>query len=473
MLPRTMSPSMSGIGAGGRGARGAAGGAGGATATCGAGGAGGTGGTGATWTRTFGTVTTNVLRSETRGLAFASLVPAARSSTAPFNVCMWIDAPPLPIDPAYSRCGLGTRIRRSRVSTSPFSDIPFSPFSIDISTCRIESESSSSSSERSTTWVSPSSSWTTYGPDFAPLSGLGVFDPCRGPVPSQTMVSAARGGSGNVEAIRPFIVEASKSNFASAGSVSATSPLTVWMETSASAGSAWAIASTLPLTVWADTDCRAPRTSIEPLTVETFVSPVEVPHAHVAVDRLQLRGDARRNHDLVAGGDAALVAGIAVAVAATARAASRPHGLQVPAVVVVVAHDLRLLEDLVGFRLGRGRDRERDDGRELPAGRGDDVAGDVFDVDRLSGGDRAVERLDAGGRGLLGLADRDRDEHQQEPEREQDPDGQAIGARGGRLGDVPVLRELHHVHRERETRARHESYAILVFVVVIVRRRST
>ena len=101
---------------------------------------------------------------------------------------------------------------RSCVSISPFSAMPFS---IEISTWRIESDSSSSSSERSTTCVSPSSSWTTYGPDFAPLSGFGVLDPCRGPVPSQTTVSAARGGSGNVEAIRPFIVDASKSNFAS------------------------------------------------------------------------------------------------------------------------------------------------------------------------------------------------------------------------------------------------------------------
>ena len=137
----------------------------------------------------------------------------------------------------------------------------------------MESESSRSSSERSTTWVSPSSSSTTYGPDFAPLSGLGVLDPCREPRSSHTIGSGVRGGSGNVEAIRPFIVDASNSNFASWGSVSATSPLTVCMETSASAGSAWAIASILPLTVWADTDCRAPRISIEPLTVETFASP--------------------------------------------------------------------------------------------------------------------------------------------------------------------------------------------------------
>ena len=227
---------------------------------------------GATWTRTFGTVTTKELRSETRGFALASLVPAASSSTAPFSVCMWIDAPPLPMDPLYSRCGLGTRMRRSWVSVSEFI-LSGMPCSIEISTCRMESESSASSSERSTTRVSPSSSSTTYGPDFPPLSALGVLAPRRGPRESQTSVSDARGGRGNVEAIRPFMVEASKSNFASGGSVSETSPLTVWIETSASAGSACATASTFPLTVWADTDWRAPRTSIEPLTVETFTSP--------------------------------------------------------------------------------------------------------------------------------------------------------------------------------------------------------
>ena len=108
MSPRTISLSMSGSGAGG------AGGTGGAYAGRAGGGTGATGATGATmgatWTRTFGTVTTKELRSDTRGFALASLVPAASSSTAPLSVCMWIDAPPLPMEPVYSRCGLGTRM---------------------------------------------------------------------------------------------------------------------------------------------------------------------------------------------------------------------------------------------------------------------------------------------------------------------------------------------------------------------------
>jgi hypothetical protein len=56
------------------------------------------------------------------------------------------------------------------------------------------------------------------------------------------------------------------------------------------------------------------------------------------------------------------------AAAATARTPSRPYGLEVPAVAVVVAHDLGLLQDLVRLRLGRGRHRERHDGGKVAPG---------------------------------------------------------------------------------------------------------
>ncbi len=78
----------------------------------------------------------------------------------------------------------------------------------------------------------------------------------------------AAGGSGNVEAIVPFIVSAEKSKRASFGRVRLTEPLTDCSSTLSCAGRVWDTASIEPFTVWASRLARTPRASIAPLTLD-------------------------------------------------------------------------------------------------------------------------------------------------------------------------------------------------------------
>ena len=186
---------------------------------------------------------------------------------------------------------------------------------------------------------------------------------------------------------------------------------------------------------------------------------VDVLDAHVSVDGGELGGHAGRDDDLVARDDLALLAGKAVVAAVVPAAVrSRQHGLEAPAFAVVLVRDLRLLEQLGRLLRRRGPGRERHDGRELGARRSDHVARDVLHVDRLAGRERAVEAVRPRDRRLLALADRD--EHQEQPEREEDPDGKPVGALRRSVLDVVRFRKLDHGHHRGETRRRHRSYAI-------------
>jgi len=87
------------------------------------------------------------------------------------------------------------------------------------------------------------------------------------------LLANARGASGNVDEIVPFIVSAERSNCAFFGSVSVIAPLTDSSERLESRLTACAMALIEPLTVWASSDWRTPRTSIIPFTLSSFISP--------------------------------------------------------------------------------------------------------------------------------------------------------------------------------------------------------
>ncbi len=74
-------------------------------------------------------------------------------------------------------------------------------------------------------------------------------------------------GSGNVETIVPFIVEASRSNRALPASVSVIGPLIVFRFIDASDGKLCEATITFPLTLCAVTDATVPSAVTAPLTV--------------------------------------------------------------------------------------------------------------------------------------------------------------------------------------------------------------
>src|SRR5204863_736055 len=111
---------------------------------------------------------------------------------------------------------------------------------------------------------------------------------------------------------------------------------------------------------------------------------VEVPGLHLAVDSSKLRLDSGRDDELVARRDLASAAplGGAAVIRPPFREREgeaevlrvRPVSLEAVLVVVPGLDDPDSPQGLVGAALRWRRDRGRDDGRELPAGRSHDVA---------------------------------------------------------------------------------------------------
>ena len=252
------------------------------------------------------------------------------------------------------------------------------------------------------------------------------------------------------------MVSAVRSNRASFGSVSVTEPLTDWSSTESSAPS----------------DCgdgvdravhglgleRSPHAAglDRPVDALEAQAAVEVPDPDAAVDGVELRRDAGRHGQRVVRHDAAARAGRGPAAVAAA-VHTGPAGLERPAVLVVALGDAGVAKKVFGLLRRRRRDRHGHDRRELGPRRGDDLARDVLDRERLPGGERSGDALGSRRRALLGLPGRN--EHQEQSEGEQDPDGQTVGARRRRLAILAAWFELQRVHRQRETLARHGSFA--------------
>ncbi len=165
---------------------------------------------GATCTRTSGIVTTKELRRVTRRLASASLVPSASTTIAPLSVSSLTSAPPFPMEPAV----LVPRVDHADVThlalRLPASRTPSRvPSSIGRLGVLHRGLRARSRGRRGRPRCRP----RPCGPRRGARASVRLP---RGPRGGGSTISS-RTGSGKVEEIVPFIVDADRSNFASFG----------------------------------------------------------------------------------------------------------------------------------------------------------------------------------------------------------------------------------------------------------------